>query len=171
MSRKGSVVSNIGDSAVESSGRLLSLDGGGVKGLVLTRMLLSMEKVSVLFICIWHSPQHLISMIELKVWGVPTPQCFDWICGTSTGGMLALGLVSGRSVMECQFLYMRLKDKVMNVMLLTWRYTFIRVINYYCNLLLLQVFVGSKPYSTKPMEELLKSEFGDLKMYQLKDTK
>ena len=114
MSRKGSVVSNIGDSAAESSGRLLSLDGGGVKGLVLTRMLLSMEKVSVLFICIWHSPQHLKSMIELKVWGVPTPQCFDWICGTSTGGMLALGLVSGRSVMECQFLYMRLKDKVMN---------------------------------------------------------
>ena len=55
---------------------------------------------------------------ELKVWGVPTPQCFDWICGTSTGGMLALGLVSGRSVMECQFLYMRLKDKVINIMLL-----------------------------------------------------
>ena len=47
----------------------------------------------------------------------------------------------------------------------------IRVINYYCNLSLFQVFVGSKPYSTKPMEELLKSEFGDLKMYQLKDTK
>ena len=34
-----------------------------------------------------------------------------------------------------------------------------------------QVFVGSKPYSTKPMEELLRNEFGDLKMYQLKGTK
>jgi len=123
LSRKGSVVSNEGatDPAL-SSGRLLSLDGGGVKGLVLTRMLLSME----------------------KVWGVPTSHCFDWICGTSTGGMLALALASGKSIMDCQYLYMRLKDKV---------------------------FVGSKPYSTKPMEELLKNEFGDLKMYQLKDTK
>ena len=75
---------------------------------------------------------------------MPTAQCFDWICGTSTGGMLALALASGKSVMDCQYLYMGLKDKV---------------------------FVGSKPYSTKPMEELLKKEFGDLKMYQLKDTK
>ena len=82
--------------------------------------------------------------LNKKVWGVPTAQCFDWICGTSTGGMLALALASGKSVMDCQYLYMGLKDKV---------------------------FVGSKPYSTKPMEELLKKEFGDLKMYQLKDTK
>ena len=47
----------------KSKGRLLSLDGGGIKGLILTRILLSME----------------------KEFGVPISHCFDWIAGTSTG--------------------------------------------------------------------------------------
>lgn len=50
-------------------GRMLSLDGGGIKGLVLCRMLMSME----------------------KAFQVPIVHCFDWICGTSTGGILTLG--------------------------------------------------------------------------------
>ena len=62
--------------------RLLSLDGGGIRGLLLTRMLLSIEKVL--------GP------------GVKTTDCFDWIAGTSTGGILALALASGKSVRECQ---------------------------------------------------------------------
>ena len=99
----------------KGSGRLLSLDGGGIKGLVLTRMLLSMEK-------------------EFET---PIVHCFDWIAGTSTGAILALALATGKSTLECQALYFRLKDKV---------------------------FVDSKPYGTKPLEELLQAEFGLTKM-------
>ena len=114
------------------------------------------------------------------MWEAPTPHCFDWICGTSTGGMLALALASGKSVMDCQFLYMRLKDKVgqrpkpisANSCKLMrknsgnhWPLKMVNLSGTF------QVFVGSKPYSTKPMEELLRNEFGDLKMYQLKGTK
>ena len=58
----------------KGSGRLLSLDGGGIKGLVLTRMLLSMEK-------------------EFET---PIVHCFDWIAGTSTGAILALALATGK---------------------------------------------------------------------------
>lgn len=104
------------------NGRLLSLDGGGIKGLVLTRMLLSME----------------------KEFGVPIVHCFDWIAGTSTGGILALAIASGKSVLECQALYFRLKDKV---------------------------FVDSKPYSTKPLEALLQETFGLTKMKDIQNPK
>ena len=72
------------------SSRLLSLEGGGIRGLVLTRMLLSIERVV----------------------GVKIVEMFDWIAGTSTGGMVALALASGKSVMDCQILYMKMKDEV-----------------------------------------------------------
>ena len=47
-----------------------------------------------------------------QIWGVPAIHCFDWISGTSTGAIFALALASGKTVNECQSLYMRLKDKV-----------------------------------------------------------
>ena len=55
------------------SGRVLCLDGGGIKGLVLTQMLFVLEEVL----------------------GKPIKECFDWISGTSTGGFLALMLANG----------------------------------------------------------------------------
>lgn len=53
---------------------LLCLDGGGIRGLILVKMLMMIE----------------------EVWGVPVIKCFDWIAGTSTGGILTLGLAVGK---------------------------------------------------------------------------
>lgn len=50
--------------------RILSIDGGGIRGLI---------------------PSLVLAEIESKT-GKPVAQCFDLIAGTSTGGILALGL-------------------------------------------------------------------------------
>lgn len=61
--------------------RLLCLDGGGIKGLVLIQMLIALEREA----------------------GRPTRELFDWIAGTSTGGILALAIVHGVFVRACVF--------------------------------------------------------------------
>ena len=54
--------------------QILSLDGGGIRGLILIQILLAIERVV----------------------GQPIRNCFDWIGGTSTGGILALAIVHGK---------------------------------------------------------------------------
>lgn len=54
-------------------GRVLCLDGGGIKGVVLVTQLMTLEKLT----------------------GRRTLDNFDWIAGTSTGGILASGLAAG----------------------------------------------------------------------------
>jgi len=99
--------------------KILSLDGGGIRGLVLVKMLDSLSKFT----------------------NQPITSMFDWIIGTSTGGILSLALAVGKSPMECQGLYFKLKDKV---------------------------FVGKRPYDVVPMEDFLKHEFTEeLMMSQL----
>jgi len=71
-------------------GRLLSLDAGGVKGVVLTRMLLCLE----------------------KYFDSPIINYFDWIIGSSTGALLALALAKGKTVLECQSMYIRLNQRL-----------------------------------------------------------
>lgn len=92
-------------------GRLLSLDGGGIRGLVLAQMLLEIEKMA----------------------QTPIIHMFDWIAGTSTGGILALALGCGKTMKQCMCLYMRLKD---------------------------QAFVGSRPYASENLENVLKDNLG-----------
>ncbi|XP_065160438.1 85/88 kDa calcium-independent phospholipase A2 isoform X2 [Atheta coriaria] len=92
-------------------GRMLALDGGGIRGLVLIQMLLEIEKVI----------------------NKPINNCFDWIAGTSTGGILALGIASGKTMKECLCLYFRMKEIT---------------------------FVGLRPYPSDALENVLKDAFG-----------
>ncbi|XP_071870530.1 calcium-independent phospholipase A2 VIA [Bombus fervidus] len=92
-------------------GRLLCLDGGGIRGLVLVQMLLEIE-----------------SILQK-----PIVECFDWIAGTSTGGILTLGLAAGKSLRECQALYFRMKE---------------------------EAFVGNRPYNSDGLEKVLKDCLG-----------
>lgn len=92
-------------------GRLLCLDGGGIRGLVLIQILIEIESV-------------------IKK---PVVHCFDWIAGTSTGGILALGLAMGKNLRECQALYFRIKESA---------------------------FVGSRPYNSEGLESVLKDCLG-----------
>lgn len=63
--------------------RLLCLDGGGIKGLVLIQMLIALEREA----------------------GRPTRELFDWVAGTSTGGILALAIIHGTYVFSFLFSY------------------------------------------------------------------
>ncbi|XP_034043851.1 85/88 kDa calcium-independent phospholipase A2 isoform X2 [Thalassophryne amazonica] len=92
--------------------RLLCLDGGGIKGLVLIQMLIALEK-------------------EARR---PIRELFDWVAGTSTGGILALAIIHGKSMEYLRCLYFRMKE---------------------------QVFKGSRPYESAPLEDFLKKEFGE----------
>ncbi|XP_045766351.1 85/88 kDa calcium-independent phospholipase A2 [Maniola jurtina] len=95
----------------EKQGRLLCLDGGGIRGLVLIQLLLNLEAVV----------------------GKPIVHCFDWVAGTSTGGILALALACGKSLRECQRLYFRMKEFA---------------------------FVGMRPYPSESLETILKECLG-----------
>lgn len=52
---------------------VLCMDGGGIRGLVLTELLFALEETT----------------------GHPIADLFDWVSGTSTGSYLALALAAG----------------------------------------------------------------------------
>ena len=55
---------------------ILTMDGGGIRGLILIQLLLALEEFT----------------------KKPIARLFDWIAGTSTGGILALAITHGRFV-------------------------------------------------------------------------
>ncbi|KAM9228777.1 85/88 kDa calcium-independent phospholipase A2 isoform 3-T3 [Dugong dugon] len=106
-----------------SQDHLLCLDGGGVKGLIIIQLLIAIEKAS----------------------GIATKDLFDWVAGTSTGGILALAILHSKSMAYMRGVYFRMKD---------------------------EVFRGSRPYESGPLEEFLKREFGEhTKMTDIKKPK
>lgn len=91
---------------------ILTMDGGGIRGLILIQLLLALEEFT----------------------KQPIARLFDWIAGTSTGGILALAITHGKSARYCQGLYFRMKDLV---------------------------FKGPRPYDSEPLEKFLRQEFGE----------
>lgn len=71
--------------------RILCLDGGGIRGLVQIEILCEIERQT----------------------GKKITELFDWIIGTSTGGIVALALVYKKmSLSHLRDLYFRLKEEV-----------------------------------------------------------
>ncbi|XP_052223994.1 85/88 kDa calcium-independent phospholipase A2-like [Dreissena polymorpha] len=103
---------NVSGWNMAEGGRILIMDGGGIRGLVMLEILEAIEKKA----------------------GQPIQQLFDWIGGTSTGGIIALGIATGKSVSHIRNIYYKLKD---------------------------QVFTGSTPYDSEVLEKLLKEQFGE----------
>lgn len=86
----------------------------------------------------------LLIAIE-KASGVATKDLFDWVAGTSTGSILALAILHSKSMAYMRGVYFRMKD---------------------------EVFRGSRPYESGPLEEFLKREFGEhTKMSDVKKPK
>src|SRR5436190_2825128 len=76
--------------------RILSLDGGGARGYLSARILANVETY----------------MDQASGSKIPLGQRFDFIVGTSTGGIIALGLATGRSAGEVAKFYERLVPNV-----------------------------------------------------------
>ncbi|XP_053392788.1 85/88 kDa calcium-independent phospholipase A2-like isoform X2 [Mercenaria mercenaria] len=112
---KGEALLDLADAPTDIGDKILCLDGGGIRGLVLIQLLSALEDAA----------------------GVPIKDMFDWIGGTSTGGLLALAIGVGKPIQYIRGMYFRLKD---------------------------EVFKGSRPYESEPFEMLLKREFGESKV-------
>lgn len=79
------------NSSGEKGNRILSLDGGGIRGLIQIDILLEIERLT----------------------GKKITELFDWIIGTSTGGIVALALVyKNMSLSRLRDLYFQLKEEV-----------------------------------------------------------
>jgi predicted acylesterase/phospholipase RssA len=81
-----------GDATVSGRGvRVLCMDGGGIRGLVLVALLRRIEADT----------------------GRRAADLFDLVCGTSTGGFLALSLAAGRTLDEVEAQYRRISAGVL----------------------------------------------------------
>jgi uncharacterized protein len=119
--------------------KILSIDGGGIKGLYSATVL---------------------SRLEEKA-GKLSGDCFDMICGTSTGGLIALGLAIGKPAEELAKLYSEKGNKIFP----TSNYRLIRFFQSKLQTLRQTLLWGK--YTNKALKKELESTFGDKKLGEL----
>lgn len=112
--------------------RILSLDGGGLRGLISARIL-----------------QRLVDAPGIAGW----LDRVDLIAGTSTGGILALGLAAGHSPQEMADLYRNKGPEIFDDSL--WD-----------EIRDLGKLIGAE-YSNKPLKKILQQTFGTTRLKQL----
>jgi uncharacterized protein len=121
--------------------KILSIDGGGIKGLYSATVLSRLEEKS----------------------GKLSGDCFDMICGTSTGGLIALGLAIGKPAEELASLYFEHGNDIFP----TSNNRLIRAIQSKCQTLRQTLFWGK--YSNRALKEQLQSIFGQRKLGELQN--
>jgi patatin-like phospholipase/acyl hydrolase len=110
--------------------KILSIDGGGIKGLYSSTILEVLE----------------------KRYDKKTYECFDMLCGTSTGGLIVLALSAGKSAKDISDMYIKYGKSIFPQ----------NKINTFK-----QIFWGGK-YSNKFLKQYLQDFFGEL---TLKDSR
>jgi patatin-like phospholipase/acyl hydrolase len=107
----------------QKSFKILSIDGGGIKGLYSSTILQILE----------------------ERYNCKTYDCFDMLCGTSTGGLIALALSAGKTAKEISDMYV---------------YHGASIFPQKWNRFLKQIFGGGK-YTNNFLQNHLNSFFGD----------
>ncbi len=120
--------------------KILSIDGGGIKGLYSAALLSRLEEQA----------------------GLKSGECFDLIAGTSTGGLIALGLASGKKAEDLVNLYEKFGKSIFPTS--NWR-----VIRWFQDSIYhfsKQTFMFGK-YGGKNLKKALVDEFGDKTLGEL----
>jgi len=122
--------------------KILSIDGGGIKGLYSASVLARLEEKA----------------------GVKSGDCFDMICGTSTGGLIALGLSNGMAAADLAKLYLeRGKEIFPTAENRQLRWLQRKVIQFAT-----QTFFRGK-FSNKNLKAILQETFGDTTLGELQN--
>ena len=114
--------------------RILAIDGGGIRGVFPATLLAELER------------QHTR--------GRPIGEYFDLVAGTSTGGILSLGLAAGLTAGELQDLYVRRGPEIFPRLVGGWAG---RVISR----LMWPWYLGNARYDQKDLREILGTKLGD----------
>ncbi|MDX2246260.1 MAG: CBASS cGAMP-activated phospholipase [Bacteroidia bacterium] len=122
--------------------KILCIDGGGIKGLYSASVLARLEEKA----------------------GRKSGECFDMICGTSTGGLIALGLANGMKADELVNLYSNHGKAIFPTpenSLLRW---FQRNVVHFVT----QTFFRGK-FNNKALKRILEEKFGETTLGELKN--